>query len=110
MTGIKQTDVRFNLSRDEDRRAWEYLCSNRAKHNRLIIQAINAYSDLEKREAWQETLLERIDHGIRDSVHTALGNVILASPMPVPAKDTQSDLSQQENDEAMFAFLDGFDL
>ena len=110
MSEIKRTDVRFNLSRDEDRRAWEFLNTAGGKYNRLIIQAINAYADKEKREAWEKTFLERIDYSIRDSVHTALKNAVLPAPAPESAEDTQSDLSQQENDEVMFAFLDGFDL
>ena len=106
MKEIKRTDVRFNLSRDEDRRAWEFLHTAGAKQNRLIIQAINAYAVLEERESWQQALLEQIDHSIREAVRETLGNVVLETPDPT--ENAQSELSQQENDAAMFDFLDSF--
>ena len=106
MKEIRRTDVRFNLSREEDRRAWEFLHTAEAKQNRLIIQAINAYAVLEERESWQQTLLEQIDHSIREAVRESLDNAVLAAP--APAENTQSETSQQENDDAMFDFLDSF--
>jgi len=103
---IKRTDVRFNLSRDEDRRAWEFLHTEGAKQNRLIIQAINAYADMENRNTWQETLMREIDHSIREAVREALDNAVLAAP--APAENIQAETPQQENDAAMFDFLDSF--
>ena len=106
MKEIKRTDVRFNLSRDEDRRAWEFLHRAGAKQNRLIIQAINAYAVLKERESWQQALLEQIDHSIREAVREALDNAVLAAS--APAENTQSEPSRDENDAAMFDFLDSF--
>ena len=106
MKEIRRTDVRFNLSREEDRRAWEFLHTAGAKQNRLIIQAINAYADMENRNAWQDTLLREIDHSIRDAVRETLDNTVLVAP--APAENTQAETPQQENDAAMFDFLDSF--
>ena len=106
MKEIRRTDVRFNLSREEDRRAWEFLHTAGAKQNRLIIQAINAYAEMENRNTWQDTLLREIDHSIREAVRETLGNVVLETPDPT--QNVQSELSQQENDAAMFDFLDSF--
>ena len=106
MKEIRRTDVRFNLSREEDRRVWEFLHTAGTKQNRLIIQAINAYADMESRNAWQETLMREIDHSIREAVRETLGNVVLETPDPT--QNVQSELSQQENDAAMFDFLDSF--
>lgn len=106
MKEIKRTDVRFNLSRNEDRRAWEFLHTTGAKQNRLIIQAINTYADMENRNTWQDTLLREIDHSIREAVWETLGNVVPESP--APTEDAQPEPSQQENDAAMFDFLDSF--
>ncbi len=106
MKEIRRTDVRFNLSREEDRRAWEYLHTAGAKQNRLIIQAINAYAVLEERESWQQTLLEQIDHSIREAVRESLDNAVLDAP--APTENTQSEASRDENDSAMFDFLDSF--
>ena len=106
MKEIRRTDVRFNLSREEDRRAWEYLHTAGAKQNRLIIQAINAYAVLEERESWQQTLLEQIDHSIREAVRESLDNAVLDAP--APTENTQSEASRDENDAAMFDFLDSF--
>jgi len=105
---IRRTDVRFNLSRDEDRRAWEFLHTEGAKQNRLIIQAINAYADMENRNTWQETLMREIDHSIREAVREALDNAVLA--VPAPAENTQAETPLQENDAAMFDFLDSFQM
>ena len=106
MKEIRRTDVRFNLSRDEDRQAWEFLHTAGAKQNRLIIQAINAYAEMENRNTWQDTLLREIDHSIREAVRESLDNAVLAAP--VPAENTQSEPSWDENDAAMFDFLDSF--
>ena len=106
MKEIKRTDVRFNLSRDEDRRAWEFLHRAGAKQNRLIIQAINAYADMESRNTWQDTLLREIDHSIREAVRESLDNAVLGAP--VAAENIQSEPSRDENDAAMFDFLDSF--
>ena len=106
MKEIRRTDVRFNLSREEDRRAWEFLHTAGAKQNRLIIQAINAYADMENRNTWQDTLLREIDHTIREAVRETLDNAVLAAF--VPAENAQYESSQQENDDAMFDFLDSF--
>ena len=108
MKEIRRTDVRFNLTREEDRRAWEYLHTAGAKQNRLIIQAINAYADMENRNSWQDTLLREIDQSIREAVREALDNAILTAPAPI--ENTQSQPSQQENDAAMFDFLDSFQM
>ena len=108
MKEIRRTDVRFNLSREEDRRAWEYLHTAGAKQNRLIIQAINAYADMESRNTWQDTLLREIDHSIREAVRESLDNAVLGAP--VAAENTQSEPSRDENDAAMFDFLDSFQM
>lgn len=108
MKEIKRTDVRFNLSRDEDRRAWEFLHRAGAKQNRLIIQAINAYADMESRNTWQDTLLREIDHSIREAVRESLDNAVLGAP--VAAENIQSEPSRDENDAAMFDFLDSFQM
>ena len=106
MKEIRRTDVRFNLSREEDRRAWEYLHTAGAKQNRLIIQAINAYAEMENRNTWQDTLLREIDHSIREAVRESLDNAVLDAP--APTENTQSEASRDENDSAMFDFLDSF--
>ena len=106
MKEIRRTDVRFNLTREEDRRAWEFLHTAGAKQNRLIIQAINAYADMENRNAWQDTLLREIDHSIREAVRESLDNAVLDAP--APTENTQSEASRDENDSAMFDFLDSF--
>ena len=108
MKEIKRTDVRFNLSRAEDRRAWEFLHRAGAKQNRLIIQAINAYADMESRNTWQDTLLREIDHSIREAVRESLDNAVLGAP--VAAENIQSEPSRDENDAAMFDFLDSFQM
>ena len=108
MKEIRRTDVRFNLTREEDRRAWEFLHTAGAKQNRLIIQAINAYADMENRNTWQETLMREIDHSIREAVRETLGNVVLETPDPT--ENAQYESPQQENDDAMFDFLDSFQM
>ena len=108
MKEIRRTDVRFNLTREEDRRAWEFLHRAGAKQNRLIIQAITAYADMENRNSWQDTLLREIDHSIREAVRETLDNAVLAAP--VPAENTQAEMPRQENDAAMFDFLDSFQM
>ena len=108
MKEIRRTDVRFNLTREEDRRAWEFLHTAGAKQNRLIIQAINAYADMESRNTWQDTLLREIDHSIREAVRESLDNAVLGAP--VAAENIQSEPSRDENDAAMFDFLDSFQM
>ena len=67
----------------------------------FIVDAV-----LKERESWQQALLEQIDHSIREAVRESLDNAVLAAS--APAENTQSEPSRDENDAAMFDFLDSF--
>ena len=65
---IINTNIRFNLTKADDRRAWEYLQSmDRSKHksySRAVISAINEYFEWEQKltdNPFLETREKRID-------------------------------------------------
>ena len=104
--------VRFDLTNEDERRAWEYLKGIGKKEHRFytqaIVTAVNDYygrreqiiSDpyLETREK-EDAFIARVLEAVR-----------CASPS-VPVRQTPGAEEQAENDEnveAIFDFLDGF--
>ena len=123
MSQIKETTLRFNLKREEDRKAWAYLQSRDPKqyksYSRTAILAINEFFDrkarladdpyLETREK-EDAFLQQIKQTIEDALakQASLGTIggllqLLqqSAPQPEP-KNTAEDVA------AALDFVDSF--
>ena len=63
---IKNVKVRFNLSKENDRKAYEYLQGAEASYSKAVISAICGYMELSERTATEEAFLERVISTIRE--------------------------------------------
>ena len=90
-------NFRFNLDRDEERRAWEILHSDSVENdfksqNRFVVKAINDYyerhlqekadpylSSHEKEEAFIERIIEAVNSRLFLNLPQLIGQCILAS-------------------------------
>ena len=116
----RRLNLRFNLAREQDRRAWEYLQSRNAdvadsdgshkSKNRFIIQALNACAENETRKNDETAFIDRIIQEPRKELRTFDRTGIhhtneVAPPQPVQEADEQERAEAEEN---LRCFLDLF--
>ena len=63
---IKNVKVRFNQSKENDRKAYEYLQGAEVSYSKAVISAICGYMELSERTATEEAFLERVISTIRE--------------------------------------------
>lgn len=102
MNTIKRAELRFNLRKDADRRAWEYLQSEKGSNNRLVITALNAFIDMEAEDVRWNAHCQQVLDAIRSAVQSAPQIVVGA-----PATGEQHD---EEMEDEVSDFLSGFKL
>lgn len=117
---IINTNIRFNLTKADDRRAWEYLQSmDRSKHksySRAVISAINEYFEREqkltdnpfletqeKEDRFIQKILDTINQGLQK--HSASGGLASLVKL-ISANQEPSIRNSQNTDEDNTAALD----
>lgn len=106
---IKNVKVRFNLSKENDRKAYEYLQGAEVSYSRAVISAICGYMELSERTATEEAFLERVISTIREE--TAKTNPLSGLLQLVQQPVVQTPSEKEKNDdseEAVLDFLDSF--
>ena len=93
---IKRMSLRFNLNREPDRKAWEYLQSLSTSRNKAVIEAINR---LDKPEV---SLVQIIETTIRNCFKDI-------SVVQAKKEDQSLTLSEEENEllDSLDDFLGG---
>ena len=106
---IKNVKVRFNLSKDNDRRAYEYLQNAEVSYSKAVISAICGYMELSERTATEDAFLERIITTIKEETAKVnpLGGLLQLVQQP-PAQIPAEKENNAESEEAMLDFLDSF--
>ena len=117
---IINTNIRFNLTKADDHKAWEYLQSmDRSKHksySRAVISAINEYFEREqtltdnpfletqeKEDRFMQKILDTINQGLqKSSADGGLANLVKL----ISANQEPTTLNSQNNDEDNTAALD----
>ena len=89
---IKNVKIRFNLDKENDRRAYEYLQSAEKSYSKAVISAICGFMDLSEKAATEDAFLERVISTIREEV------------AKIPAEKENN----AETEEAVLDFLDSF--
>lgn len=122
---IINTNIRFNLTKADDRRAWEYLQSmDRSKHksySRAVISAINEYFEWEqkltdnpfletqeKEDRFMQKILDTINQGLQKySASGGLASLIklISANQEPPIRNSQNT---DEDNTAALDFADGF--
>ena len=120
---IINTNIRFNLTKADDRRAWKYLQSmDRSKHksySRAVISAINEYFEREqkltdnpfletqeKEDRFMQKILDTINQGLQK--HSASGGLASLVKL-ISANQEPSIRNSQNTDEDNTAALDFVD-
>ena len=126
---IVSTNIRFNLEKETDRTAWEYLQHRDKKqyrsYSRAVITAVNDYFERrgrlvsdpyletrEKEDAFLLRVLETIRAGFDHAAPVGPANTLLnllqnISPQPASAENVVQE-DQQESDDAALDFVDSF--
>lgn len=122
---IINTNIRFNLTKADDRRAWEYLQSmDRSKHksySRAVISAINEYFEREqkltdnpfletqeKEDRFIQKILDTINQGLQKySASGGLASLIklISANQEPPIRNSQNT---DEDNTVALDFADSF--
>ena len=105
---IKNVKIRFNLNKENDRKAYEYLQNAEKSYSKAVISAICEYLGLSERTATEDAFRERIISTIREEVSKSnpFGGLLqLVQTPPVP---TPTEKENTETEEAVMDFLDNF--
>ena len=126
---IVSTNIRFDLGKEPDQTAWEYLRQRDKRqyrsYSRAVIAAVNDYFERrgrlaadpyletrEKEDAFLQRVLEAIRDGMTHAVPTNAADTLLQLIQGVqPQGETDVEVSQQDQQEAedmALDFVDGF--
>ena len=126
---IVSTNIRFNLEKETDRTAWEYLQHRDKKqyrsYSRAVIAAVNDYFERrgrlasdpyletrEKEDAFLLRVLETIRAGFNQATPVSTADTLLrflqgVQPQAAPAGEVIQE-DQQEADDTALDFVDSF--
>ena len=126
---IVSTNIRFNLEKEADRTAWEYLQQRDKRqhrsYSRAVIAAVNDYFERrgrlvsdpyletrEKEDAFLLRVLETIRDGFNQATPVSTADTLLrflqgVQPQAAPAGEVIQE-DQQEADDTALDFVDSF--
>jgi len=106
---IKNVKVRFNLDKENDRRAYEYLQGAEKSYSKAVISAVCAFLELSERTASDDAFLERVISTIREEVAKSnpLGGLLQFVQTPSAQTPAEKE-NNAETEEAVLDFLDSF--
>ena len=126
---IVSTNIRFNLEKETDRTAWEYLQQRDKRqhrsYSRAVIAAVNDYFERrgrlasdpyletrEKEDAFLLRVLETIRAGFNQATPVSTADTLLrflqgVQPQAAPAGEVIQE-DQQEADDTALDFVDSF--
>lgn len=123
MRKIVSTNLRFNLEREDDRRAWEHLQRmDRSRHrsySQAVIIAVNDYFDrlehgddpyLEtraKEDAFLKQVRDTIEQGMKNATPLNLLSLLQGNLPPNEPKNEDTETTAEDMDVAM-DFIDSF--
>ena len=105
---IKNMKIRFNLNKENDRKAYDYLQNTEKSYSKAVISVICEYMDLSERIANEDAFRERIISTIREEVSKSnpfggLLQLVQTPPVPIPTEKKNT-----ENEETVMDFMDNF--
>ena len=105
---IKNMKIRFNLNKENDRKAYDYLQGAEKSYSKAVISAICEYMDLSERLASEDAFRERIITTIREEVSKSNPFGGLLQLVQTPPAVTPAEKENTETEEAVMDFLDNF--
>ena len=106
---VKNVKIRFNLDKENDRRAYDYLQGSEKSYSKAVISAICGFMELSERTAAEDAFLERVISTIREEVGKSnpLGGLLQFVQTP-PAQTPAEKENNAETEETVLDFLDSF--
>lgn len=107
---IKNVKIRFNLNKENDRRAYEFLQNAELSYSRAVISAICRYLELSEAKATEDAFLEKIIQTIREETTkiNPLGGLLQFVQQPIAQIPPAEKEKSTENEAAVLDFLDSF--
>ena len=106
---VKNMKIRFNLDKENDRKAYYYLQNAEKSYSKAVISAICEYLGLSERTATEDVFLERVISTIREEVAKSnpFGGLLQFVQTP-SAQIPAGKENKAETEEAVLDFLDSF--
>ena len=105
---IKNMKIRFNLDKENDRKAYDYLQGAEKSYSKAVISAICEYLGLSERTATEDAFLERVIATIKEELaKTNPFGGVLQFVQTSPAQ-ISTEKENTETEEAVMDFLDNF--
>ena len=106
---IKNIKNRFNLDKENDRKAYDYLQNADKSYSKAVISAICEYMELSEKSINEDSFLERVIVTIREETvkvnpFSSLLQLVKTQSIQAPAEKEDNT----ENEETMLDFLDSF--
>lgn len=105
---VKNVKIRFNMNKENDRKAYAYLQNAELSYSKAVISAICGYLELSENKVAEDAFLERIITTIREE--TAKVNPLGGLLQFVQQPDAQTSPTEKEDTdtETMLDFIDSF--
>ena len=106
---IKNVKIRFNLDKENDRKAYEYLQGADHSYSKAVVSAICEYLELSERTATEDAFLERVITTIKEELakNNPLGGLLQLVQTP-PAQISAEKENKAETEETVMDFMDSF--
>ena len=105
---IKNLKIRFNLDKENDRKAYEYLQGAEKSYSKAVISAICEYLELSERTATEVAFLERVITTIKEELAKANPFGLLQLMQTPPAQIPAEKENKSETEETVMDFMDNF--
>ena len=105
---IKNVKIRFNLDKENDRKAYEYLCNAEKSYSKAVISAICDYMELFKTKEEQDAFLRRAIQTIQQVADETVPLAYLPPFMQALNSPTSLPEHPGETEETVLDFLDNF--
>ena len=105
---IKNLKIRFNLDKENDRKAYEYLQGADHSYSKAVISAICEYLELSERTATEVAFLERVITTIKEELAKANPFGLLQLMQTLPAQIPAEKENKSETEETVMDFMDNF--
>ena len=105
---IKNLKIRFNLDKENDRKAYEYLQDTDYSYSKAVISAICEYLGLSERTATEDAFLERVIATIKEELAKANPFGLLQLVQTPPAQIPAEKENKAETEETVMDFMDNF--
>ena len=105
---IKNVKIRFNLDKENDRKAYEYLQGADHSYSKAVISAICEYLELSERTATEDAFLERVITTIKEELAKANPFGGLLQFVQTPPAQIPTEKENTETEETVMDFMDNF--